>query len=253
MKKTASITQAYDWNALARCYDALTKLRPYIEMVNMVTRQAETADGPILDAGCGTGNIFTRLHYCPSLSQTSIVGMDASTVMLAQAKQKYTRSRTVLVQGDLDASLPFPDNSFGCVVCVNVLYAVANPASTLSELYRVLRRGGKLIVVTPKAGYENGLILRAHCRSRKPKHYWHNVHRSPHRERRLVYEALTENGLRRSFLQLARHNREIARNRAFHFFTTTALTAAVTEAGFQVLQTKATYAEQNALLIARHN
>lgn len=59
-------------------------------------------------------------------------------------------------QADMEARLPFDDSSFDAVVCVEGIEHVRDRHSTLSELRRVLRPGGRLLITTP-----NLLSLRA--------------------------------------------------------------------------------------------
>ncbi len=55
--------------------------------------------------------------------------------------------RLKLVQGEVD-ELPWPPASFTCAAAVNVWFFVPRPEQTLRELARVLRSGGRLVIVT---------------------------------------------------------------------------------------------------------
>lgn len=235
-----------DWENYATCYDVLNELRPYAAMLGHVLSTLGNARYPLLDAGCGTGNLIDRI---PSEGRGRIVGIDASMEMLARASVKCVHAEFWLA--DLDSTLPFENSSFGTIVCVNALYAVANPAKTLAEFSRILRPAGSLIVVTPKFGYENGLILKAHCQSNKEDTYWLNVHTDPEREESLVREAMSDEGLAQRFLQIAKINNVIARERSFHFFTEKTLSRFALQNGFTDIQVKQTYADQNLLLSAK--
>ena len=234
------------WDAYATCYDALNELRPYAQMLEDVAEKLVLTGNPLLDAGCGTGNLIAKLS--PERAG-KIVGIDASMAMLAHANVKCPHAEFWLA--DLDSMLPFEDASFGTLVCMNALYAVTHPANVLAEFDRVLRPGGSLIIATPKFGYENGLILKAHCCSPEDDAHWMNAHETPAREETLLREAVRDDVLIERFLQIARSNRAIATERSFHFFTEEDLSRLVQGNGFKNVQVAKTYADQNLLLTAK--
>lgn len=234
---------ASDWNRYARWYDRLNSLRPYAGMLTDVIRMLPADGFPVLDAGCGTGNLIRQL-----LPRT-VIGVDSCDGMLRRAIGKCPGA--MFRRSDLDEKLPFIDGQFGSVVCVNALYALKKPRFALAEFFRILQRGGRLVLATPKRGYENGLILKAHCKSREPDRYWQGMHRSPEREARLVRRALPERALANAFLHIVRFNRRIAANSAFHFFDEAELRQTVESAGFNIERYSETYARQSHLLVAR--
>ena len=144
------------WTMYARVYDTLLELRPYQKLL------AEVADGlgskplRVLDAGCGSGNL-SRLLLDRGHDVTSI---DSAPGMLALAQRKCPDAK--LQMADLDRPLPFPDGHFEAVVCSNVLYSLPRPQVTLSELRRVVRRDGPIVLATPRRGASIGQILREH-------------------------------------------------------------------------------------------
>jgi ubiquinone/menaquinone biosynthesis C-methylase UbiE len=242
---TSVVFTKSDWDRYAKWYDDLNMLRPYARMLADVTKHLRTSPLPIMDAGCGTGNLIRAL---PQRNRRDVVGVDGSKAMLARAKAKNTD--TTFIHADLNARLPFEDMSFGTVVCVNALYAFLDPSKSLGEFRRILRKKGRLIVVTPKLGYENGLILKAHCRSQKPDSYWQDAHGNETRERRLLHEAVKDEALAKRFLWIASVNRVIACERSFRFFTAEELANLASDNGFADARMKETYAHQNLLLVA---
>jgi len=95
----------------------------------------------VLDIGCGTGQLATRLHR--ELRQVEIVGCDFSAGMLGRAA---TRSRRVRwVRGDA-GRLPFDDESFDAVVSTEAFHWFPDQAAALREIYRVLKPGGRLLL-----------------------------------------------------------------------------------------------------------
>jgi len=240
-----------DWEEYARCYDVLAELTPYRSMMDEVVRQIDIRpEQRVLDAACGTGNLTVRL--LPAIdTDAGIIGCDSSMEMIERARKKTRGSSTATIMfADLNATLPFPDSTFDRVASVNTLYALADPLSSLREFSRVLKVGGKLVLVTPKEGYENGLILKAHCGSTKPDEYWRNAHSSPEREGMLIREATNDPELVRSLVRVAMFNRIICNELAFHFFTAEELRDKLQEAGFMITHLGGTYANQNHCITA---
>ncbi len=99
-----------------------------------------------LDVGCGTGN-----SYAPELSRRggTYVGVDVSQEAVASAQASGLNAQTI---SDA-AQLPFPDDSFDLVVCVEVLEHLFAPHEAVSEIRRVLRPGGRLVASTPNVAY----------------------------------------------------------------------------------------------------
>lgn len=101
-------------------------------------------DGPLLDAGCGTGGFLARL--AAAQPARALVGLEYNPDAAARAARK---SGAAVCAGTVNA-LPFPDACFGAAVSVDVLchMAVDQPAA-LDELHRVLKPGGTLVLNLP--------------------------------------------------------------------------------------------------------
>jgi dolichol-phosphate mannosyltransferase len=93
-----------------------------------------------LDVGCGSSRIIAALP-------PGSVAVDILLRKLRHAR-RFQRS---LVQAS-GFALPFPDASFPCVVCSQVIEHVPRESPILQELCRVLRPGGRLILGTPDYG-----------------------------------------------------------------------------------------------------
>ncbi len=101
------------------------------------------ATGRTLEVAVGTGLNLPRYA-----DDVQLVGLDLSPRMLAEASRHATGlGRTVeLREGDAGA-LPFPDGSFDTVVCTLALCVLPDRAGAIAEMYRVLRPGGRLLLL----------------------------------------------------------------------------------------------------------
>jgi len=96
----------------------------------------------ILDAGCGTGGLMSRLG-----GRGAVTGIDLSPRALSYAAARGERR---LVRGSI-GELPFRDGAFDLVVSADVLYhrAVTDDGGALAELRRVCRPGGVVLLNLP--------------------------------------------------------------------------------------------------------
>lgn len=101
------------------------------------------ARGDVLEVAVGTGLNFG--HYPPG---TAITGIEWSAPMLERAR---ARAREVGLEADLGvadaADLPFDDASFDTVVCTLSLCCIPEDDGALAEAARVLRPGGRLLLL----------------------------------------------------------------------------------------------------------
>jgi SAM-dependent methyltransferase len=96
----------------------------------------------VLDVGCGTGILATRLRG--ELPGTQVVGCDFSSGMLrhAQARDRHGS----WVRGD-GGRLPFRSGSFDAIVSTEAFHWFPDKRAALTEFRRVLRRRGRLLLV----------------------------------------------------------------------------------------------------------
>jgi ArsR family transcriptional regulator len=95
------------------------------------------------DLGCGTGVVTAAL--APNVAR--VIGVDASGEMLAAAKARLGRSKSVdLRKGTLEA-LPIDAASLDAAVMMLVLRHLPSPADALADAARVLKPGGRLLIV----------------------------------------------------------------------------------------------------------
>src|SRR5262245_58165328 len=97
-------------------------------------------DERALDVGCGTG----ALAYVLAAHVGEVVGVDADEAYIEAARRNAPPNCTFVV-GDATA-LPFPYGDFDLVGCLRVLHHVRRPELVVSELARVARPGGRILV-----------------------------------------------------------------------------------------------------------
>lgn len=105
----------------------------------------DTPSARVLDLATGTGRLPFALLREPGFTG-HIIALDVSLGMLQQsaAKLKAYQGRFELLR-HIELPLPFADNSFDVVCCMEALEIMANIEEPLSELHRVLRPGGLLL------------------------------------------------------------------------------------------------------------
>lgn len=100
----------------------------------------------VLDAGSGIGEVALLLagRVGPS---GRVVGVDLSAELVERARSRAEGAGSVEYQvGDITA-LPFEDGSFDAVYSERVFLHLADPQAAMAELLRVLRPGGRLLIV----------------------------------------------------------------------------------------------------------
>ncbi|MBX3099406.1 MAG: class I SAM-dependent methyltransferase [Salinibacterium sp.] len=105
----------------------------------MVRAVAPVAGERILDVAAGTGTSSAAL----ARSGAEVIALDFSAGMVAEGRRKHKKIE--FVEGDAE-KLPFPDNHFDAVSISFGLRNVAHPKVALSEMFRVLKPGGRAVV-----------------------------------------------------------------------------------------------------------
>lgn len=137
----------------------------------------------VLDAGSGSGwlseNLLTKGF--------SVTALDLGLDSLKRSKKRLG-SKVSYALGDA-VKLPFRDESFDAVVASEVLEHVESPAGVISELVRVLRKNGLLVVCSPyneKIEY----TLCIHCNEKTPVNaHLHSFNKD------LIHSTFSQSGL----------------------------------------------------------
>ena len=126
---------------------------------------AEVSPGArFLDVGCGTGRWVRRYEKL----EFSAVGVDATIGMMQIARAHNTRSP--LATG-LAQSLPFSDATFDCLSDITVVQHIPYELQSraLQEMVRVLKPGGRMILLEVICGKKNRIEKNSHVFPREPR------------------------------------------------------------------------------------
>ncbi len=150
--------QAWLYDRWAEKYDH-DKREGQTQDAEMLARPllAKLSDVPeplVLDVATGTGRLPFAVMSQPDF-KGRIIAVDISHGMLTQAAKKLAsfRDRVTLMQYDA-FPLPFPDETFDVVSCVEALELIGEKQAAVTELARVLRPGG--ILLTSRGTEESG-------------------------------------------------------------------------------------------------
>lgn len=101
-----------------------------------------TKSSNILDAGCGTGQTSAYLY---NQYRSKVTGIEINPIMVEKAKNRFQDQNLPihLIQGSVE-NIPLPSDFFDFVMSESVLAFVDKPKA-LSEFFRVLKKGGRLI------------------------------------------------------------------------------------------------------------
>ncbi len=119
-----------------------------------LVRQAGPLEGPALDVGTGKG-LLARELACLEMDVVSVdISLDERELACLLARESDVAERIVFAQADA-ARLPYPDGHFGCAAMMDVLHHLEEPGPVLSEMVRLVRPGGRLLVADfDEAGFE---------------------------------------------------------------------------------------------------
>ena len=118
--------------------------------ISLIKAYSDRLPRPCMDFGCGDGSfaalVFDRIEY----------GADNDPDALAAAEKRQLYAELVHVR---EGQIPLPDSTVASVVSNSVLEHVTDLDNVVSELARVLRPGGTLILTMPVKGFERHLAF----------------------------------------------------------------------------------------------
>ncbi len=106
----------------------------------------------VVDVGAGTGLFAAR--FAEMAPGSTVYAVDTEDVMLdwmRANRAEVASGRVVLVKGE-ETKIPLPDDFAGLVTMINLHHELADPDATYSEVHRLTKPGGQLLVVDWKPG-----------------------------------------------------------------------------------------------------
>jgi ubiquinone/menaquinone biosynthesis C-methylase UbiE len=154
------------WDLYSYVYTGVYHLIPYRNLLWDAYEELDLQPGArVLDAGCGTGNFEHFISTKPLPDNVTIDGIDASAGMLNAARRRCAELDFARFSAaDLNERLPFDDATFDRVVSINVLYALKDQDHALSEMLRVLKPRGRLVISSPLPTYRVSPMVADHFR-----------------------------------------------------------------------------------------
>src|SRR5436305_9503462 len=130
------------FGAVALPYEMLTRHPVWERQCARMARELSPGARLILDVGCGPGNSTRQLP-------AGAIGGDFALSMLRRARKRAPEMPLLC----LDAgSLPVRSSSLDAVTLHSVLYLLPDQGAALREVVRVLRGGGRAVLLEPEAG-----------------------------------------------------------------------------------------------------
>jgi len=195
----------------------------------------------LLDAGCGAGDL--EEFIVKDNLDIKVKGIDFSSKMIDQAKKRFKEYNNICFkQADLDKKLSFKNDVFDGIVCISVLFSVPRVDFTLKEFNRVIKNGGRVVLIEPKPTFNMSEIMKNYFNqvskfeiSDKIKSYLTLLYRLP-----LILFIIILNKIMDKW----------AKEGKYKYLEEKELKAAVERAGLKVIKTTSTLANQDTLLIA---
>jgi ubiquinone/menaquinone biosynthesis C-methylase UbiE len=160
---------ARKWDARAETYDQ-TRFDYFRWMQRKALGFLDLKAGiRFLDLGCGTG-YAVRYVAAEAKHEGLFCGIDISPRMIEIAREKSSGFKSMRFEVANAEELPFGADSFNAVVCTNSFHHYAHPSTTLAEVRRVLRTGGRFCILDVTA--DNFLVqwIDSRVRLKEPEH-----------------------------------------------------------------------------------
>jgi ubiquinone/menaquinone biosynthesis C-methylase UbiE len=150
MQAKAAPSKAYKGmgmeGAIARWYEKNTR-RDMAEFKSLARGMAETLrpGARVLEVAPGPGFFAVELA---KLGKYEVTGVDISRTFVKLAAENARRAGVLVdFRPGNASSLPFPENQFDLVVCRAAFKNFSDPVGALREMYRVLKSGGRAVVI----------------------------------------------------------------------------------------------------------
>lgn len=125
-------------------YDRLREANESLEFSYAIHEYRQFAGRTVLDVGCGNGYVLSK--YALEGAKAYGIDLTRTGVRLTGQRFDFLRLDGNFGVGSAEA-LPFKNESFDCVCCMGVLHHTPNPEQAVQELFRVLKPGGRFILM----------------------------------------------------------------------------------------------------------
>lgn len=132
------------WDYIANFYDFFENLynsKVNQELCKKVAERMSSNDN-VLECACGTGMISVHI----ATKCRSLIATDFSQGMLAKSRKRCKNIKNIRVEKANILQLEYPNESFDKVVAANVIHLLDQPDIAISELIRVCKKGGQIII-----------------------------------------------------------------------------------------------------------
>lgn len=147
-----------------RHFDRAQRRRQDAALFDLLLRDLDGA-ATVLDAGAGTG--YLTLALAPALTTGRVIALELSADMLRQLEQRAAaaglQQRVVARQAPASAS-GLADGSVDLIISHSLLHELQDVDATLREFARVLRPGGRMVVVDFRDTWIGRLMMLWHPR-----------------------------------------------------------------------------------------
>lgn len=136
------LRSSFVFRAAALPYELLTSTPVWQRHCARMALELPEGSRRVLDLGCGPGSSMAHLPG-------TAIGGDRVLPMLRRARRRLPRAPLVCLDAGM---LPFPAGALDAVTLHSVLYLLPDQARALREVRRVLRAGGRAVLLEPQAG-----------------------------------------------------------------------------------------------------
>lgn len=143
------------------------------------------AGSSLLDVGCGSGILLDQLD---NLNRgMKLFGIDITPLMVQVAQRKFANRPTIQIAEAASTNLPFKSSSFDYVTCASSFHHHPDQKKSLSEMVRVLKPGGTVLVLDMCV---DGIIRKIFAKLENIYHTEGKVNRPTNEELRSLYSAV---------------------------------------------------------------
>lgn len=134
------------WSKFSQTYDANQAYAVGHDLLEMMTAALDELNdlGDVVEFGCGTG------YFTQTIVQKAnhVIATDLSDALLEKAHTRFIKNPKIKTKKENCMQTAFPSKHFDTVFMANVIHVLADPLKAVSESYRILKDGGKFVVLS---------------------------------------------------------------------------------------------------------